>query len=143
MSMKEVIEFANSHKTSYLTTTEGSQPRVRGMWMWYADETGFYFHTGTMKRLFKQMVENPNVEICFFDPQAAPAGKMLRVAGKVEFVKDAALEKKLVEERKFLEGVVSASAANMLAIFRIPHGEAYFWTMEVNTRESEVESIKF
>lgn len=67
--------------------------------MWFADETGFYFHTDAPKRVYSQLVNNPKVEVCFFAQDAAePAGKMLRVTGKVDFVEDIALKKRLVKE---------------------------------------------
>jgi hypothetical protein len=30
-----------------------------------------------------------------------------------------------------------------LAVFRVAHGEAYFWTMEFNLREREAPRVKF
>ncbi len=66
MNIKDVIEFANKNKTCFLSTVENYQPRGRVMLMWFADESGFYFHTGTMKSLYTQLKDNPNVELCFF-----------------------------------------------------------------------------
>ena len=44
------IEFANENKMCcYLATLENDQPRVRAMQFWFADQTGFYFQTGTIK----------------------------------------------------------------------------------------------
>lgn len=144
MSLKEAIDFANSNPACYVGTCEGEQPRVRGFLMWFANETGFYFHTGTMKQVYRQMQSNPNVEICFFaqEPEE-PAGKMLRVAGKVEFVDDIKLKEKLLKERPFLQAICADPADPGLVVFRVYTGEAYFWTMGNNTRENEVEHVKF
>ena len=92
MDAREVIAFANAHPVAWLATADGDQPRVRGFAMWFADETGFYFHTGTTKDVCRQMRENPKVELCFFDPgDGQGAGRQLRVAGTVEFLDDAGL----------------------------------------------------
>ena len=99
--------------------------------MWYADETGFYYHTGTMKPIYKQLQANPKVEACFFNNKLE-GGRMMRVAGEVEFVNDKALKKKLVEARPFLKAWGLSEESPELVIFRIPKGEAYFWTMETN-----------
>ncbi len=37
--------------------------------MWFADETGFYYHTGTPpKAVWQQLTRNPKVEFCFYNP---------------------------------------------------------------------------
>ncbi|OPX90402.1 pyridoxamine 5'-phosphate oxidase family protein [Pelotomaculum sp. PtaB.Bin117] len=144
MDLREVIEFANKNQVCYVATSEGDQPRVRGFLMWFADETGFYFHTGVPKRIYRQLVNNPKVEVCFFTQGAAErAERMLRVTGKVKFVDDPGLKKRLVEERPFLKAIVSGDDDPNLVIFRIYSGEARFWTMENNMRENEVEVVHF
>jgi hypothetical protein len=37
----------------------------------------------------------------------------------------------------------SAPKGGEVAIFRLAHGEAYFWTMANNMRESEAPRVKF
>lgn len=68
---------------------------------------------------------------------------MMRVAGEVEFVEDSELRSRLLEERPFLKAFVSGPDDQILQIFRIYTGEAHFWTMENNMRESEIERIAF
>jgi len=144
MDLREVIEFANKNQVCYVATSEREQPRVRGFLMWFADETGFYFHTGVPKRVYRQLVNNPKVEVCFFAQDAAEdTGEMLRIAGKVEFVDDAKLKKRLIEERLFLKAIVSGDNDPNLVIFRIYTGEARFWTMENNMREDKAEVVYF
>ena len=145
MDLNDVVKFANANPICYLATADGDQPRVRGMMIWYADDTGFYFHTGAPKKVVQQLKKNPKAEVCFFQPpETPPGGTMLRVAGKVEFLDDIALKTRLLEERPFLRGLgVDDPASPMLAVFRIYTGEAYFWSMSENMRESESERIKF
>ena len=144
MDYKDCIKFANENPVCYVATADGDQPRVRGFLMWFADETGFYFHTGTPKSVCKQLKENPKVELCFYNPDAPPGGKMMRVAGKVEFLDDITLKTRLLEERPFLKAIATGGPEDpLLVIFRVYTGEAHFWTMENNMRESEIERIKF
>lgn len=131
MDFKDCIKFANENKSSYLATLEGDQPRVRCFFMWFADETGFYYHTGAMKPVYNQLKQNPKVELCFFHP-AEDGGVMMRVAGTVEFLNDKELRGKLVEERQFLKAWGFTAESEDLIIFRIPKGEAHFWTMKTN-----------
>ena len=37
----------------------------------------------------------------------------------------------------------SAPQGTRLAMFRVAHGEAWFWTVEANLREREVPRIRF
>jgi uncharacterized pyridoxamine 5'-phosphate oxidase family protein len=53
VQFEDCIKFANDNPSSHLATIEGDQPRVRGMLMWVANETGFYYNTGVMKELYK------------------------------------------------------------------------------------------
>ncbi len=133
------------HPACYLATVEKDQPRVRGFLMWFADETGFYFHTASTKGVYRQLRENPRVEICFHAPGIPPdPGRMMRVAGTVEFLEDIPLKNVLLEERPFLKKIGTGRPDDpLLAVFRVGRGEAYFWSMEDNLRESAVERIRF
>lgn len=145
MDLKDYIEFANKNPACYIATIDNDQPRVRGFLLWYADESGFYFHTGTTKNVFKQLRKNPKLEVCFIAPSRDPAEmKMMRIAGKVKFIDDLKLKAKLLEERSFLKAMGTGKPEDpMLAVFKIYTGEAHFWKMENNLRESEIERIKF
>ncbi|MCP4130384.1 MAG: pyridoxamine 5'-phosphate oxidase [bacterium] len=148
MSKQEVFEFANANQGCFLstveTTPEGNQPRVRGVMMWFADETGFYFHTSTAKNVCGQIQATPKVEVCYFKLDPYP-GKMLRVAGEVEFLSDPDLKARLVEERPFLKDIEKATEGTDadIALFRIVRGEAHFWTMADNMNEKNLPRVEF
>jgi pyridoxamine 5'-phosphate oxidase len=141
MSIKDCIKFANENPLCYLATAEGDQPRVRALLFWYADETGFYLQSGSMKELVLQLRKNPKAEICFYR-QEGIAGTMLRVSGSVEFLEDRELKAKALKDRPFLKGLGMASPDDpKLVLLRIPKGVAHFWTMKNNL--SPKEYIKF
>ena len=135
-NINKCIEFTNENKLCYLATLENDQPRVRAMGFWFADQTGFYFQTGAIKELHKQLKNNPKVEACFYKPDKM-MGTMLRIAGKIEFVDDKKLKEKVLQERPFLKSMGLSSDSPGLIIFRIAHGEAHFWTMETNLKPKE------
>jgi uncharacterized pyridoxamine 5'-phosphate oxidase family protein len=63
---------------------------------------------------------------------------MMRVTGKVEFLEDKALEERLFKDRPWVADLMKAVPKDAkLAIFRVAHGEAWFWTMENNMREDQ------
>jgi pyridoxamine 5'-phosphate oxidase len=140
MNIQDCISFANENKLCFLATTEGDQPRVRALGFWFADETGFYFQTGSVKALFKQVMRNPKVEACFYKKEGM-IGTMLRVSGAVDFIDDKQLKAKVLEERPFLKEFGLTIDSPGLIIFRISHGQAHFWTMENNLKPKEM--IKF
>jgi uncharacterized pyridoxamine 5'-phosphate oxidase family protein len=142
MDFSDCVKFANENPVTFIATTEGDQPRVRAFAMWFADETGFYYHTGTPKAVWEQLVKNPKVELCFYAP--GDVGAMMRIKGDIEFVEDPALKERLVAERSWLLQIgISGPADPKLAVFRVAHGEAYFWTMEYNMREAEAPRVRF
>ncbi|MBI2844594.1 MAG: pyridoxamine 5'-phosphate oxidase family protein [Armatimonadetes bacterium] len=145
MELIDCTRFANENPICYLATTDGDQPRVRGFMLWFADDTGFYFHSGSPKAVCRQLIQNPKTEVCFYAPAPLPdGGTMMRVAGEVEFLDDRGLKARLLEERPWLKdmGTTGPDDPN-LAVFRISTGEAHFWTLADNMRESEVERISF
>ena len=61
--MKKALEFLQESGTFYLATTEGDQPRVRPFGAVFEYEGKLYIVTNNTKKCFKQMLENPKVEI--------------------------------------------------------------------------------
>lgn len=144
MSLQPYINFANNHSACYISTCDDDQPRVRGFWMWFADESGFYFHTSKTKEVGKQLASNPKVEICFFNnSEEIMEQKMMRLSGIVEEINDPELKTKLVKERPFLKEIQHQSGKDILFLFRIPHGEVHFWQMKDNMKEHTIPRLKF
>ena len=91
--MKKALEFLQESGTFYLATTEGDQPRVRPFGAVFEYEGKLYTATNNTKNCFKQMLENPKVEICGMNKK----GQWIRVSGEVanddrREVREAALE---------------------------------------------------
>lgn len=139
-TIQDCIRFTNENPVCYLATTEGDQPRVRALGFWFADETGFYFQTASMKEIPGQLEKNPKTEACFYKHEGS-LGTMLRIAGKAEFINERAMKERVLEERSFLKSFGLTPDSPELIIFRISHGEAHFWTMENNLKPKEI--IKF
>jgi pyridoxamine 5'-phosphate oxidase len=144
MDFRDCLKFASDNPVSFIATMDREMPRVRAFLMWFADESGFYYHTGTAKSVYMQLKNNPNVEVCFYRAGGdMMARNMMRVAGEVEFLDDTNLCARLLEERPFLKALMKSPSDPVLAIFRIPKGEAWFWSMAENMREAEIPRIKF
>jgi uncharacterized pyridoxamine 5'-phosphate oxidase family protein len=143
MDLGDCVKFAQENPVTFIGTADGDQPRVRPFSMWFADRSGFYYHTGTTKNVYHQLKKNPKVELCFGTPPG-PAMKTMRVTGKVEFLRDPSYEERLLRDRPWLKDLLkNAPPGSQVAIFRVAHGEAWFWTMETNLREREAPRIRF
>ena len=141
MSLEEYAKFANENPACYLATAEEGQPRVRAMGMWYADETGFYFQTQSVKALYKQIQENDKVEVYYCKKDFS---KAMRVSGRVKTIDDVELRRKCIEERPFLKELGITDPENpLLAIFHLYTGEAYFWTRADSVKEADIPREKF
>ncbi len=114
--------------------------------MWFADKSGFYFSTQTYKPFHRQLLERPNVAVCFYAPPSVPLGQggsmdmgtQMRVTGAAEFIDDQAMKERLLTERPFLRPFVED-----VVIFRVKNGEAWFWTFADAGRESAIERVRF
>ena len=144
MDMQDYIQFATEYPVCYLATADGDQPRVRAWLMWYADESGFYFVPLAGKQVTEQLKQNPKLELCFFNNPQDPADwKQMRVRGEAEFLEDEETLERAYENRSFLEPLLGVPVKPLLRPFRVGTGEAYFWTLGDNLKESEVEKLEF
>jgi uncharacterized pyridoxamine 5'-phosphate oxidase family protein len=53
MDLQDCIKFATENPVCYLATTDGDQPRVRALQLWYADGSGLSFITLSPKEFSK------------------------------------------------------------------------------------------
>ena len=72
--MNEVYSFIKESGIYYLSTIEGNKPRVRPFGTLEIFENKMYIQTGKKKDVYKQILANPNVEICAFHD-----GKWVRI----------------------------------------------------------------
>ena len=151
MDFQDCIKFANENGACAIATVEGDQPRVRYVALCHADDTGFYFQTESPKAFYKQMKNSRKVDVCFrnisepTEGRADPTEKnVMRVTGEVEFVDDLAIKAQILESRPYLKmaGIEKPDDPRLI-VFRIPKGEAFFWSLADTTKESEIPRIKF
>jgi pyridoxamine 5'-phosphate oxidase len=123
MDKPEIFAFISKNNIGYLATTEGKAARVRAMDTFRADANGLIFYTDKAKNVAKQMIKNPEVEVCYF-----AQGLQVRVRGKAVMDEDIELKKEIVKARPFYGTMTEADYAAM-AVFRLK-GKATTWTME-------------
>lgn len=128
MTKTEILDFIKANPRSFMATVEGNKPHVRGMGIYKADEDGIIIQTWTLKDIHKQVVNNPEVELCFNNFES---GIQVRVSGKAEIIDDLELKKKVVEDRAFMKPTVEEKGYDAVALYRVK-GKATVWTREKN-----------
>ena len=127
MTREEIILFLNRNPVCHLATLEDGRPRVRGMFMYRADEQGLLFHTGAAKSLAKQIRAGAPAEACFNNSDV-----QIRISGVVEIVEDRALKEEIVAARPFMQPWIKQHGYGLLVVFRLTQCAATVWTMASN-----------
>ena len=65
--IEKVDELLTKAEVFYLSTVDGNKPMVRPLGFHLLKDDKIYFGVGTFKTVYKQMEENPNVEIAAWD----------------------------------------------------------------------------
>lgn len=129
MTKEQILKFINENPVFFLATQEKNQPHVRGMMIIEANENGILFSTGKAKDVYKQLSENPLVEMCFYGAQE---NKQVRITGRVKEAEDIEVKKRVVEKFPFLKPFVEKEGYEVLAPFYLHNAKATVWTKETN-----------
>ena len=92
MSIQKVDEILSKAQVFYLATADGDKPKVRPLGFHLLFEDKIYFGVGTFKAVYKQLEENPNVEIAAWDEE-----HFLRYYGVADLTKNDAVVEKAFE----------------------------------------------
>ncbi|MBQ6468376.1 MAG: pyridoxamine 5'-phosphate oxidase family protein [Clostridia bacterium] len=114
----KVNDFLNKAEVFYFLTTDGDQPKGRPFGFHLLADDRLYFGCGTFKDVYRQLTENPKVEIL-----ALAGGEFLRYDGTIKEVKDEAL---LEKTRQAMPDVMDLYDKNgwTMALFYLENGRA-------------------
>lgn len=115
---QKVSEFLSKAKTFYFLTTDGNQPKGRPFGFQMLVDDRVYFGCGTFKNVFKQLTNNPQVEVL-----AVNGGEFMRYDGTVRIVKDDAL---LAKVREIMPDIMAMYDKNgwEMGLFYLENGHA-------------------
>ena len=113
---EKVHEFLNRAKVFYFLTTDGDQPRGRPFGFQMLSDGVLYFGCGTFKNVFRQLTENPKVEV-----MAWKQLEFMRYDGDAVVVKD---DRLLAKVREAMPEIMSLYDKNgwEMGIFRLDNG---------------------
>lgn len=110
--MEEVKNFLKDAGVYYLATIDNNKPKVRPFGTAEIFEDKLYIQTGKKKDVYKQIIANPNVEICAFNN-----GKWIRIAGKL--VDDDRIEAKkdMLDKNPSLRSMYNEADDNTIVLY--------------------------
>lgn len=137
--MEEILDFLAKCRTFYVgTVDENNQPRVRpfGLVMEWNGKPAF--STATTKPIYRQLQQNPHVEICAFMPETM---QWMRLSGKVKFTDEVAARRKILETMPDLKKMYQSEENPVLTCFYVDEGEAAIYSFASMNEPTKVIKI--
>lgn len=131
-NVEKVNKFLDDANVFYFLTTDGEQPKGRPFGFHMLEGDRLYFGAGTFKNCFKQLTQNPKVEIL-----AMGKNEFLRYDGTVEIVKDETLLAKVREKMPQIMALYDKNGWEM-GLFYLKDGHAEIRGMLELKEEFEV-----
>ncbi len=100
LSYKEVFDFLKEAGTFYVATVDEKLPRLRPFGVVCDFEGKLYIATNNTKNVYKQILANPNVEIC-----AMLGGKWIRLAGEAITDSRREAKKAMLDDNESMRGM--------------------------------------
>jgi uncharacterized pyridoxamine 5'-phosphate oxidase family protein len=120
--LQTALRFLYEHKEIALATCEGNLPKLRLFQIMKQDGTHLYFATSPKKAVYRQLQENPNVEILATDNRIS-----VRCEGMVSFEVDEATQRWIYEHNPVLPRLYTSY--DKLAYFVLPIAEMDYYDL--------------
>ncbi len=115
---EKVNDYLDKAKVFFFLTTDGDRPKGRPFGFHLLVDDKLYFGCGTFKNVFRQLTENPKVEVL-----AMNGDKFMRYDGTAKVVKDEALLAKVREAMPDIMALYDKNGWEM-GLFRLENGHA-------------------
>ncbi|MCI5636015.1 MAG: pyridoxamine 5'-phosphate oxidase family protein [Sarcina ventriculi] len=119
--MNEVIEFLKENPVQYFATVGlDNKAKVRPFRFMIEDGGKLYFCTNNEKDVFKQIKNNPYVEVCVSNSKF----QWMRLNGKVKFSNDMDIKKKVIESSPLVKSLYKTADNPIFEIFYLEDAKA-------------------
>ena len=109
---EKICSFIKECGTYYLATVSGNCPKVRPFGTIELFEGKLYIQTGKKKETYKQLLANPNAEICAFKD-----GKWIRISGRLIPDDRREAKKHMLDAYPELRGMYSEDDDNTIVLY--------------------------
>lgn len=100
--MDKAFQFLKDHKDVAFATVDDGKPQIRVFQVMYIDGDTVYFATSPHKKVYAQLLQNPNVEILGLNDNIS-----VRMSGKVTFDVADAIRRKIFDDNPVLPRLYS------------------------------------
>jgi len=119
--MSEVVDFLLDNHIHFLATTEkDGNPKVRPFRMVMEKEGRLFFCTSNKKAVYKELQNNPNIELCACSKELS----WLRLSGRVVFSQDTNIKKTIIEDYPFIKSLYKTPNNSAFEIFYLENTRA-------------------
>lgn len=120
--MKESLDFLKHHKDVAFATCEGNRPKIRTFQIMYQEGSTLYFATSEKKEVYKQLQQNPHVEILAMEDKVS-----VRCVGEVNFNVDDERKRWIYDHNDVLSRLYSSY--DMMAYFALEIAEIDYYDL--------------
>ena len=119
--MSRIHDFLDEAGVFFLATEDGKQAKLRPLGAHIEMNGKEYFTVGDFKEVYRQMKENPLVEIAAFTPNDR---KWLRYTGRAVFEDNKEVQEKVFEALPHLRKAYSEESGHKMMIFTLEDAKA-------------------
>jgi uncharacterized pyridoxamine 5'-phosphate oxidase family protein len=118
--MSKINDFLNETNVFFLATADGSQPKIRPLGAHLEMDGKVLFGVGDFKDVYRQMQENPKVEIA----ACKQDGHWLRYTGTAVFETDEKYAEAMLDASPDLRNIYNEKTGNKMAVFHLEDATA-------------------
>lgn len=125
-----IVSFLNDNPIQYLATIGlDNKPKIRPFQFMLEDNGKLYFCTSNKKEIFKELKNNPYVEISIADKNFS----WLRLNGKVVFSNDKNIKKKILENSPLVKSIYKNFDNPIFEVFYLTEAKGSISTLSTST----------
>ena len=129
--VNRIQEMLEKAKVFQFVTVDGNLPKARPFSFQMMYDGKLVFGTGTHKNVYKQIEENPHVEIL-----ATVPGGFMRYDGEVEFLDNPQIEAKAREDAPYMDKMYNEETGLKIRFFHLINDYAEVRTMTGELKET-------
>ena len=135
-AVNKIADFLEKSGPFFFATADKDQPRVRPIGIYQKYDNKIWFHVGKQKDSYRQLLNNPNIEIVSISKEKD--GGWIRLTGRAVPVNDAELDKLVFEKAPGLKNMYNEKTGFTLGHFYIQNG-----TAEISAADGTVYRFEF
>ena len=120
--LQQALQFLQDHNEIAFATCEGNLPKIRMFQIMKQEGNVLYFSTSTEKAVWKELMQNPNVEVLVYADNVS-----VRCSGMVNFNVEDDVKRWIYEHNPVLPRLYSSY--DQLVYFRLPIAEMDYFDL--------------